>query len=106
MTSVFSVAKHSKQLSNKIIGCCEEKERARKVSILPAVTHCMSTVSTLITKYMKVKQGGNRNACTVYPTHRIENYQHNIQKHTTVVGQIQKNPHLLMHDPLAFFLSS
>jgi len=50
----------------------------------------MSTRSTLTAKPIKVKQGGKINACTVYPTHRIENYQHNTQKHTTLVGQIQK----------------
>jgi len=86
-----------------MIGCSEEKERAREVSILPTATQCMSTRSTLTSKPMKVKQGGKSNACTVYPTHRIENYQHNTQKHTTLVGQIQK-PTLTDVWPFGFLL--
>jgi hypothetical protein len=64
-----------------MIGCSEEKERAREVNILPTATQCMSTRSTLTAKPMKVKQGGNSNACTVYPTHRTENY-HTTHKNT------------------------
>jgi len=78
------------QVTVNMIGCSKEKEKAREVSIFSTATQCMNIRSTPTAKPMKVKQGGNSNACTVYPTHRIENYQHNTQKHATLVGQIHK----------------